>query len=91
MYRVSANVRSVHSLDGAIVLDVEQGKMFQLNPAGARILELLKRGSDEAGLVDQISQEFGVDPEIAEQDVHEFVGALKGQRLLEESILDRKR
>src|SRR5258707_116519 len=35
MYRVSDGVRSTHGQDGAIVLDVQQGQMFNLNPVAA--------------------------------------------------------
>ena len=45
MYRVSNTVRSTHNHDGAIVLDIKQGQMFNLNIVGSRILELLKSGS----------------------------------------------
>jgi hypothetical protein len=45
MYRVSDSVRSTHGQDGAIVLDIRQGQMFNLNFVGSRILELLKEGS----------------------------------------------
>src|SRR5712691_8274913 len=51
MYRVSDGVRSTHGQDGAIVLDVQQGHMFNLNPVGSRILELLENGSAEADIV----------------------------------------
>src|ERR1035437_2435244 len=54
MYRVSDTVRSIHNQDGAIVLDVRQGQMFNLNLVGSRILELLKRGSTESEIVDEI-------------------------------------
>ena len=54
MYRVSETVRSSHNPDGAIVLDVQQGQMFNLNFVGSRILELLKSGSTESEIVDEI-------------------------------------
>jgi hypothetical protein len=84
MYRVSATVRSTHNQDGAIVLDVRQGQMFNLNFVGSRILELLKSGSTESAIVDQISREFGVRRDLAENDVREFLQNLKKCHLLEE-------
>jgi len=45
MYRISKGVRSTHGQDGAIVLDVQQGQMFNLNLVGSKILELLESGS----------------------------------------------
>lgn len=84
MYRVSDQVRSTHNRDGAIVLDVRQGQMFNLNFVGSRILELLKDRYTESGIVDQISLEFGVSRDLAENDVREFLQNLKKCHLVEE-------
>jgi hypothetical protein len=84
MYRVSNTVRSTHNQDGAIVLDVRQGQMFNLNFVGSRILELLKSGSTESEIVDEIGREFGVGRELAENDVREFIRNLKKCQLVEE-------
>ena len=84
MYIVSDTVRSTHNQDGAIVLDVRQGQMFNLNFVGSRILELLKNGSIESVIVDQISCEFSVGRELAENDVREFIQTLKKCHLVEE-------
>jgi len=83
MYRVSDTVRSTHNQDGAIVLDVRQGQMFNLNFVGSRILELLKSGSAESEIVDQISREFEVSRDLAESDVREFLQKLKKIQLIE--------
>jgi hypothetical protein len=84
MYRISDTVRSTHNQDGAIVLDVRQGQMFNLNFVGSRILELLKSGSTESVIVDEISREFDVRRDISEKDVHEFLHNLKKCQLVEE-------
>jgi Coenzyme PQQ synthesis protein D (PqqD) len=84
MYRVSNTVRSTHNKDGATVLDVRQGQMFNLNFVGSRILELLKNGYTESGIVDQIGREFGVNPDLAETDVRQFLQTLKKCHLVEE-------
>jgi hypothetical protein len=84
MYRVFETVRSTHNPDGAIVLDVRQGQMFNLNFVGSRILELLRSGSTESAIVDEISQEFDVIRDLAENDVREFLQSLKKCHLVEE-------
>jgi len=84
MYRVSDGVRSTHGQDGAIVLDVQQGQMFNLNRVGSRMFELLEMGSAEPEIVDAISQEFSVSRETVDEDVREFIGTLKKNRLLTE-------
>jgi coenzyme PQQ synthesis protein D (PqqD) len=85
MYRVSEGVRSTHGQDGAIVLDVQQGQMFNLNCVGSRILELLEGGSEEDDIVNVISHEFNTGREVVENDVREFIEALRKNKL----ILDR--
>jgi hypothetical protein len=84
VYRISDTVRSTHNQDGAIVLDIRQGQMFNLNLVGSRILELLKSGSAESAIVDQVSREFGVSRKLAENDVREFLQSLKKCHLVEE-------
>ena len=84
MYRVSDGVRSTHGQDGAIVLDVEQGQMFNLNRAGSRILELLESGSAEPDIVNVISQEFNTSREVVQNDVREFIVSLRKHKLVSE-------
>jgi hypothetical protein len=84
MYKVSNTVRSTHNQDGAILLDVRQGQMFNVNFVGSRILELLKSGSTESAIVDEIGREFGARRELAENDVREFLQDLKKRQLVEE-------
>jgi hypothetical protein len=84
MYRVSDTVRSTHNRDGAILLDIRQGQMFKLNFVGSRILELLKSGSAELAIVYEIGREFDVSRALAENDVREFLQALKKCHLVEE-------
>jgi len=84
MYKVSEGIRSTHGQDGAIVLDIRQGQMFNLNFVGSRILELLETGATEPAIVDEISQKFEVSRDIARSDVREFIESLKQHHLLED-------
>jgi hypothetical protein len=88
MYRVSNALRSTHNQDGAIVLDVRQGQMFNLNLVGSQILELLKNGSTQSEIVHEIGREFSVGRELAENDVLEFLQNLKKCHLVEERESD---
>lgn len=81
--KMSKHVRSTHSQDGAVVLDIRHGQMYRLNLVGSRILELLKRGHTETQIAEQLSQEFGVDREIVASDLQEFLTHLQRNRLLE--------
>ncbi len=81
--KVSAQVRSIHNQDGAVVLDVLHGQMFRLNLVGSRMLELLKQDRTEGQIADELSKEFGADPETVLADLKEFVAHLERHRLLE--------
>ena len=80
--RLAENIRSTHSQDGGIVLDILHGQMFRLNFVGSRILELLKQGSTEAEIAEHLAREFGVALATAEADVREFIGTLEKHHLL---------
>jgi hypothetical protein len=80
--KLSEYVRSTHSQDGAVVLDVLHGHMFRLNLVGSRMLELLKQGHMEKEIAEQLSQEFGVEREIVASDLKEFLAHLEKHRLL---------
>jgi hypothetical protein len=57
--------------------------MFNLNLVGSRILELVKDGSAQPEIVDEIIREFGVSRHLAENDVQEFLQTLRKYRLVE--------
>jgi hypothetical protein len=90
MHKVSDSVRSTHGQDGAIVLDIQQGQMFNLNLVGSRILELLESGSTDEQIVDVISREFSADIETVRKDVAEFLEELKAHKLLAAAAPSRK-
>lgn len=90
MYRVAESIRSTHGPDGAVVLDIRQGQMFNLNPVGSRILELLESGAHESAIVDDISQRFSVGRDIAEADVREFLESLKRHHIVDDAESNRK-
>lgn len=82
MYRISNGVRSTHGQDGAVVLDIEQGQIFNLNLVGSKILELLESGSAETDIVRTISKEFNADQAMVASDVREFIESLKQHKLV---------
>jgi hypothetical protein len=83
MYRVSETVRSTHGQDGAVVLDLRQGQMFNLNFVGSRILKLLESGSAQPEIIEEIIREFGISRHLAEIDVQEFLQTLRKHNLIE--------
>jgi hypothetical protein len=83
MMHLSKNLRTVTNSDGGAVLDLHQGKMFRLNTTGAKILDLVARGSTEESIATEISQTCGVDIGLVSADVHAFLAALRNSGLLE--------
>jgi hypothetical protein len=81
--KLSEHVRSTHSQDGAVVLDILHGQMFRLNVVGSRMLELLKQGMTEAQIADAICRDSGAQREIVATDLREFLNHLERNHLLE--------
>jgi hypothetical protein len=81
--KLSAQVRSTHNQDGAVVLDILHGQMYRMNLVGSRMLELLKQGYTEARIAEEISLEFGASRETVETDLREFFAHLEKHHLLE--------
>jgi len=81
--KLSAQVRSAHNQDGAVVLDILHGEMFRLNFVGSRMLELLKQGRTEIQVTEELSDEFRVARETVAADLQEFLAHLEKHHLLE--------
>src|ERR1700722_12125835 len=83
MLTISSSVRLTKSQDGGILLDVEQGQIFRLNPVGTRILELLEEGHDGPSLTHALSSELDVPEQVVREDVRDFLSQLRERRLIE--------
>lgn len=84
MIAISKAVRITKSQDGAVLLDVEQGEIFALNPVATRIVELLQEGHDGFSLAATLSREFSVPEEVVKGDVDDFLTRLRQQRLIDD-------
>lgn len=82
MYKLANGIRSTHGKDGAIVLAIRQGQIFNLNPVGSRILELLEQGAYEAEIVKIICREFTTAEDVVAWDVKEFINSLTSHEVL---------
>ncbi len=78
----SARVRNVNTQDGAVLLDIDQGLCFSMNPVGARIWEMLKMNHSVDFIVDILASDFSVPREQVLEDVRAFLGQLQNQHLL---------
>jgi Coenzyme PQQ synthesis protein D (PqqD) len=75
-------IRSTHTADGGIVMNIESGKMFSLNPSGSVMFQLLTQGLDEKAIVDELVRRFEIPPTVAKHDLSEFRSALNGHGLI---------
>lgn len=79
---IAPGVREVTSEDGAVLLDVEQGVCFSLNPVGLKIWELLKKGCSLEQIADALGREFSVSRTQLVSDASEFIATLEAKRLI---------
>jgi len=82
LYAISAGIRSIRNEDGGIVLDIDHGQMFRLNPVGALIVESLGKGCAETEVAKEISLQYSISEEIALADVREFLESLEEHKLV---------
>jgi 2-phosphoglycerate kinase len=89
VYEVSTGVRSTRNEDGGIVLDINHGQMFRLNPVGALILESLAKGSGETEIAKEIARQYSISEETAAADMREFVESLEEHQLVRAQHLEK--
>ena len=82
---IAPSVRETASEDRAVLLDIEQGICFSLNPVGLRIWELLKKRHSVDQIADALAQDFPISRSQLLADVVEFLQALEAKRLIHRS------
>lgn len=87
MFKISYAIRSTSTEDGAVLLDIHQGRIFGLNRMGSRVFEMLQSGLDQDQIADQISKDCGVDVDYARTDVLDFIKTLQQNNVLQLSRL----
>ena len=82
--RVSRNQAIVFTdLDDTIVMmDVDEGQYYELDPVGARIWTLLETDRSAADLCDALAAEFDVDPGTCHRDTLEFLQSASALRIV---------
>ena len=66
----------------AVILNLESGTYFGLNPMGARIWELIQKPAKVSNVLCKLLEEYDVDASICEADLVSFLNQLKEQNLL---------
>lgn len=78
----SPSVRESNGSDGAVLLDVQQGICFSLNPVGAKIWALIKERKSTDDIIASLVKDFDAPEEQIRSDVAEFATLLKQNGLL---------
>jgi hypothetical protein len=81
-FTIAVGVRETASEDGAVLLDVEQGICFSLNPVGLRIWELLKKKCSLDQIADALELEFSISRSQLLSDATEFIAELEAKHLI---------
>lgn len=68
--------------DELLMMSVELGKYFNLNPVGTRIWELLESPRTVDDLVEALTGEYDVSADTARSEVERFLSALEERKLL---------
>lgn len=82
--KIAKGVRETVNQDGAVLLDIEQGLCFSLNPIGTRIWEMMKNGCTAAEIADSLEQEYHIPHSQVVGDVSDFLKQLAEKRLIGE-------
>ena len=68
--------------DEMILLDLETGVYFTLNPVGAAIWKCLESGLEGAAILAAVVEQFEVDEQTAKSDIHEYISDLISEGLV---------
>jgi hypothetical protein len=82
MPAMRGRIRSTHTADGGIVLDIDKGRMFSLNSSGSAIFQLMETGLCEDSIVEELVRRFGISADVAKRDINDFRETLKNHALL---------
>ena len=88
MFTISDAIRSASTPDGAVLLDIQQGRILNLNRMGSRVFKMLRGGLDEDQIADEISKDFQVAADQVRNDVLDFIRTLQEHNVLEGSRTD---
>lgn len=75
--------------DEILIMSVERGRYFSLNPWGARIWQLIETPQAMDSVVARLIEEYEVVPELCRREVGVFVAALEERGLvLRDAVTD---
>jgi hypothetical protein len=79
---IASGVRETASEDGAVLLDIQQGICFSLNPVGLRVWTMLKQQFSLDQMADSLQRDFHAPRLELVADICEFVRQLEAKHLI---------
>lgn len=73
---------SVVSQDGAVILNIEAGRLSSLNSTGAYIWQALERGDETQSIVEEVARMTGEPIDVLQRDIADFIKTLAGENIL---------
>lgn len=80
--RISGHVRSTFNPDGVVLMDIQGGNIFNLNPSGSVIWQQIAKGSPIDEIAQIVSKRFDISFEQALKDVKELIEQLRTHNLI---------
>ena len=81
----AAQVLSRQMNGGAVLVDLDSNRIFELSETGARVWALLSEGLDRAQILERLVAEYDVPRDRAATELNELLSQLAGARLLRDS------
>jgi hypothetical protein len=91
-WAISPNVRATYSEDGAVLLDIDKGLCYSLNPVAARVwgtIEASLAGITLDGIVDALETHFEVSRKQLEEDTSKCLHQWQGLGLVQRNGRDK--
>jgi hypothetical protein len=79
----SRDVVSSHIDGEAVMMSIERGKYYGMDPIASRIWELVEKPINVGDMIDTLMQEYNVTQEDCEKDVLVFLSDLLAEKLVE--------
>lgn len=84
-WAVSSQVRVISTQDGGVLLDLNKGLCYSLNPVGAKIWQAIESRDGYAileDIIDGLAPQFTVSPEQLARDMDEYLRDLQKKGLI---------
>ena len=81
-YEVPAGVVVQKVGDETVLLNLDSGHYYGLDPVGTRMLELVRELSETTAVVSRLAQEYEAEADVLEKDLSELLGKLESNGLV---------